>query len=82
MAFPLFQPGTCMPLRVSSYSFCQIHTIFGPVNPFAGFDANDKIFTLVFQLPAFHLAVDSEVAPTPLTKADDEFAFWTGSARP
>ena len=54
-----------MPLRVSSYGFCQIHTIFGPVNPFAGFDANDKIFTLVFQLPAFHLAVDSEVAPTP-----------------
>jgi hypothetical protein len=52
-----------------------------PVNPFAGCDANDKIFTLVFQLPAFHLAVDSEVAPTPLTKADDEFAFWTGSAR-
>jgi hypothetical protein len=28
------------------------------------------------------LAVGSEVVPTPLTKADDEFAFWTGSARP
>jgi hypothetical protein len=53
-----------------------------PVNPFAGCDASDKISTLVFQLPAFHLAVGSEVVPTRPTKADDEFAFWTGSARP